>query len=127
MRTPIAYALAWPRRMSAPSPRLDLAALGRLTFEKPDDERFPALRLARAALQSGHGAPTILNAANETAVHAFLEREIGFLDIARTVERTLELMPPAGIASIEDVHAVDREARGMARSLIGRGIMARAV
>jgi 1-deoxy-D-xylulose-5-phosphate reductoisomerase len=89
MRTPIAYTLAWPKRMAAPTKRLDLAALAQLTFQAPDDRRFPALRLARAALQQGGGSPTILNAANEIAVHAFLERAIGFLDIARIVERTL--------------------------------------
>src|SRR5207302_6473409 len=89
MRTPIAYTLGLPRRIPAPTPRLDLAALGLLTFEAPDDRRFPALRLARAALQQGGGCPTILNAANEIAVHAFLGRAIGFLDIARIVERAL--------------------------------------
>ncbi len=95
MRTPIANALGWPERIAAPSPRLDLATLARLTFEAPDPQRFPALRLARAALESGGGAPTVLNAANEIAVAAFLERRIGFLDIVATVERTLEAVSGA--------------------------------
>src|SRR6202012_2996505 len=81
MRTPIAHALAWPRRMSSPSRRLDLAMLKMLTFEKPDSMRFPCLGLAQDCLRSGGVAPTILNAANEVAVQAFLGRKIGFLDI----------------------------------------------
>jgi 1-deoxy-D-xylulose-5-phosphate reductoisomerase len=127
MRTPIAYTLGWPRRMTAPTPRLDLAALGRLTFAAPDDQRFPALRLARAALQQGGASPTILNAANEIAVHAFLEREIGFLDIARIVERTLESLGDNRLASLEDVHNFDKEARQFAGSLVGGGSRARAI
>ena len=79
MRVPIAHTLAWPGRIATPAPRLDLAALGRLEFIEPDLERFPALRLAREALQAGGGAPTILSAANEVAVEAFLQRRIGFL------------------------------------------------
>jgi 1-deoxy-D-xylulose-5-phosphate reductoisomerase len=119
MRTPIAYTLAWPERMPAPVKRLDLAQLGRLTFEPPDPERFPALRLARAALREGGGAPTILNAANEAAVHAFLEREIGFRDIARVVERTLEILPDRALDDLDDVYALDREARGVAARFFG--------
>src|SRR3546814_18929941 len=80
MRTPIAYTLAWPDRMPTPSQRLDLAALARLTFEAPDPNRFPALRLARQALQTGGTAPTTPNAANEIAVECFLPGAIGFLD-----------------------------------------------
>jgi 1-deoxy-D-xylulose-5-phosphate reductoisomerase len=127
MRTPIAYTLGWPRRMPAPTPRLDLAALGRLTFAAPDEQRFPALRLARAALQQGGASPTILNAANEIAVHAFLAREIGFLDIARIVERTLESLGNNRLASLEDVHNFDKEARQVAGSLVGGGSRARAI
>ena len=93
MRTPIAYTLAWPERLSFPARRLDLAALGGLTFFPPDDKRFPALRLARQALQSGGAAPTILNAANEVAVARFLAGEIGFLDIAAIVEHTMTRVP----------------------------------
>ena len=83
MRIPIAHTLAWPERMATPSPRLDLAAVSRLEFEAPDLVRFPALRLARDALRAGGGTPAILNAANEVAVEAFLQRRIGFLDIVR--------------------------------------------
>ena len=93
MRTPIAYALAWPDRIATPTKRLDLAAVGKLTFELPDERRFPALRVARQVLMRGGGAPTVLNAANETAVHAFLEGRIGFLDIVETVEGTLAAIP----------------------------------
>jgi 1-deoxy-D-xylulose-5-phosphate reductoisomerase len=121
MRTPIANTLGWPERIAAPSPRLDLAKLGRLTFEAPDPERFPALRVARAALEAGGGAPTVLNAANEIAVAAFLDRRIGFLDIAAIVERTLEALPDQRIDRLEDVYAVDDEARAVARRLVGNG------
>lgn len=121
MRTPIAYALGWPRRIPSPAPRLDLAAIGQLTFESPDPTRFPALRLARRALQSGGAAPTVLNAANEVAVQAFLSRGIGFLDIARVVEQTLEAMEPVSLASIDDVLTQDRRARDCAWNVIKRG------
>ncbi len=119
MRTPIANALGWPDRIPAPSPRLDLAKLAQLTFEAPDPARFPALRLARAALVAGGGAPTVLNAANEIAVAAFLDERIGFLDIAATVERCLERLPDRRIDSLDDVYALDREARAAARHVIG--------
>jgi 1-deoxy-D-xylulose-5-phosphate reductoisomerase len=121
MRTPIANALGWPDRIAAPSPRLDLAQLGRLTFEAPDPERFPALRLARAALESGGGAATVLNAANEITVAAFLDNRIGFLDIAAIVERTLEVLPDRRIDSLDDVYDTDREARAIATRLVGNG------
>jgi 1-deoxy-D-xylulose-5-phosphate reductoisomerase len=120
MRTPIASTLGWPDRIPAPSPRLDFAALARLTFEPPDPVRFPALRIARAALADGGTAPTVLNAANEVAVAAFLERRIGFLEIARAVERTLDALPARPLASIEDVVATDLEAREVAGGFIGR-------
>lgn len=120
MRTPIAYTLAWPERMVAPVARLDLAAVGLLTFEEPDPARFPALRLAREALQAGGSAPTILNAANEVAVRAFLEGNIGFLDIARVVEDALLGLPTSPLLSLEDVWSVDREARAIACGLISR-------
>jgi 1-deoxy-D-xylulose-5-phosphate reductoisomerase len=118
MRTPIAYALGWPGRVGAPTKRLDLAEIGRLTFEPPDEARFPALRLARAALAQGGGAPTVLNAANETAVHAFLAGQIGFLDIAATVERTLEALPRVTLDSLDEVYNLDKAAREMAAELI---------
>lgn len=120
MRTPIASTLGWPDRIGAPSPRLDFAKLAKLTFEPPDPQRFPALRLAREALADGGTAPTVLNAANEVAVAAFLERRIGFLDIARTVERTLNALPARPVASIEDVVATDLGAREVASGFIGR-------
>ena len=118
MRTPIAYALAWPARMMAPSPRLDLAALGRLTFEPPDPVRFPALRLAREALTQGGSAPIVLNAANEVAVGGFLERRIGFLEIAQLVERCLEQTNHRSIGGLDDVYAMDSAAREHAERLL---------
>ena len=111
MRTPIAHALAYPERMPTPAARLDLAALGQLTFERPDDVRFPALRLAREALRAGGAAPTILNAANEAAVAGFLAGRLGFLDIARVVEDTMTSMPGGVIASLDDVREADAAAR----------------
>jgi len=118
MRTPIAYALAWPGRITTPTKRLDLAAIGRLTFEPPDERRFPALRIAREDLIRGGGCPTVLNAANETAVHAFLEGRIGFLDIVETVERTLDVIPEGELESLDDVYNFDRTAREVATRLL---------
>ena len=118
MRTPIACSLAWPDRVSAPVPRLDLAAIGRLTFETPDPARFPALRLAREALAHGGGATCALNAANEVAVGGFLRGEIGFLDIVPVVEGAVEAVSNAPVASLERVVAADGEARDIARGLI---------
>lgn len=118
MRTPIAYALSWPERMSTPAERLDFAKLGQLTFEPPDTERFPALRLAREALKCGGCVPTILNAANEVAVHGFLEDRIGFLDITSIVERALETAPQMKISSVGDVREVDANARKIASDLV---------
>ena len=123
MRTPIAYSLSWPERMHAPTKRLDLAALGGLAFEAPDSARFPALGLARAALLEGRSAGTVLNAANEVAVEAFLAKRIGFLAIASLVEATLEARPDltaAAPASIDEVLVVDAEARVHAKTLLGR-------
>ena len=118
MRIPIAYALAYPERISTPAERLDLARIGSLTFEVPDIERFPALRLARQALEDGGAAPIILNAANEEAVAAFLDRRIGFLDICQTVEEALHRTGAAQPRSIADVIDIDREARALARELM---------
>ena len=118
MHTQIACAPGWPGRAQAPTKRLDLAEIGRLTFEPPDPRRFPALRLAREALRRGGGSPTVLNAANETAVHAFLEGRIGFLDIATTVERALERIPSAKLDSLEEVYNLDSTAREVALKLI---------
>ncbi len=118
MRTPIAYALAWPQRMAAPAPRLDLAAIGTLTFEEPDDQKFPALRLAREALRRGGAAPIVLNAANEVAVGSFLASQIGFLDIPRLVEETMQETPSGSVGSIAEVIAIDLEARERARRIV---------
>jgi 1-deoxy-D-xylulose-5-phosphate reductoisomerase len=116
MRVPIAHALAWPERMATPCQPLDLATIGRLDFEAPDLVRFPAIRLARDAIEAGGARPAILNAANEVAVAAFLEGRIGFLEIAMIVEETLTRYSPASPASIEEIWAIDREARGHAVS-----------
>jgi 1-deoxy-D-xylulose-5-phosphate reductoisomerase len=120
MRTPIAYSLAWPKRMDTPVKRLDLGRIGSLTFEAPDPERFPALRLARQALKAGGTAPTILSAANEVAVHSFLAHEIGFLDIAGVVEETLGGSSFGKLDTLEDVHAADAGARESARRVIAK-------
>ena len=129
MRAPIACAYAWPDRLPWPAPGLDLAAVGSLTFEAPDLERFPALSLAREAMRKGGGAPAAFNAANETAVAAFLGREIGFLDIARVVEETLHAMDRSGelVSSCNDpVEAamdVDSAARKVASGLLSRTVL----
>jgi 1-deoxy-D-xylulose-5-phosphate reductoisomerase len=101
-------------------PRLDLAQLGRLEFLAPDPLRFPALRLARQALRDGAGTPTILNAANEVAVALFLDRRLGFLDIAAVVEETLELFGTPAAAALEDILALDAAARREAARLATR-------
>ena len=118
MRTPIAYAMAWPARMQTPSERLDLSKVGRLEFEPPSPDRFPSLRLARDALRQGGSAPAVLNAANEVAVAAFLDRRIGFLDIERVVEKTLTRIEPRDLESLDTVHDIDDEARRVAQSII---------
>lgn len=120
MRTPIAHALAWPDRMAVTLPRLDLAALGRLEFLPPDPVRFPALRLARDALRAGAGAPVVLNAANEVAVALFLERRLGFLDIAAVVEEVLELVGAQAVGGLDDVLALDARARREAMRMAAR-------
>ncbi len=114
MRIPIAHTLAWPERMATASPRLDLVALARLDFEAPDEIRFPALRLAREALRAGGGVPTILSAANEIAVDAFLQRRIGFLDIVGTVNRVLDAMGTPAADTLDEVVALDAAARAAA-------------
>jgi len=116
MRTPIAHTLAWPSRMLTPCKRLDLATVGRLDFEAPDLDRFPALGLAMAALRLQGAAPTILNAANEEAVAAFLAKRIGFLDIAGIVADTLDQVNAPAPADVDDVFAIDRAARSAART-----------
>ena len=128
MRAPIAFALAWPGRITWPAPRLDLAAIGSLTFEDPDIDRFPAIRLARQALKIGGGAPAAMNAANEIAVAAFLAGRIGFLDIAAVVEAVLEALEasgdlkPSGGDVIESAFAIDALARRAASSHLDRSL-----
>jgi 1-deoxy-D-xylulose-5-phosphate reductoisomerase len=114
MRTPIAYTLGWPERVETPVARLDLAEIGQLTFEKPDETRFPALRLARQALASSGSAPTVLNAANEIAVAGFLKDQIGFLDVVRVVEHTLEKSDNRNPGGLDEIIAIDAEARRIA-------------
>jgi 1-deoxy-D-xylulose-5-phosphate reductoisomerase len=115
MRTPIAHCLAFPRRMNVPVKRLDLAELGTLTFEAPDLDRFPALRLALESMRAGGIAPAVLNAADEVAVDAFLKGRIGFMDIPAAIEEVLDAMGAGGkltdAAGVEDVLAIDAEAR----------------
>jgi 1-deoxy-D-xylulose-5-phosphate reductoisomerase len=127
MRAPIACAWAWPERVTWDAPGLDLAAVGSLTFERPDEQRFPALAIARAALITGGGAPAAMNAANEVAVRAFLDRETGFLDIARTVEETLakmngtgDLKDGADSDAVEWAQMVDGAARRVAAQVLSR-------
>lgn len=118
MRVPIASCLAWPRRMDTPMAPLDLPAIGTLTFEAPNEDVFPATRLCREAITEGGAAPAVLNAANESAVAAFLAGKIAFTRIALTVERTLARGLPPPPSSLEDVLAVDREARARAAELL---------
>jgi len=124
MRTPIALSLTWPARMATPTKRIDLVELGSLTFERPDEERFRALGLARQALQHGGMAPAVLNAANEVAVAAFLDGRLGFLQIAQLVAETLELADGRGLmgeaADLAAVLATDAAARRLALNLLGK-------
>ncbi|MEO6093341.1 MAG: 1-deoxy-D-xylulose-5-phosphate reductoisomerase [Novosphingobium sp.] len=116
MRVPLASALAWPRRMDTPCAPLDLAAIGELSFRAPDETRFPATRIAREAAETGGAAPAVLNAANEIAVAAFLGGQIGFTRIAAYVEDVLSSYAPVAPATLDDVFAIDREARVRARA-----------
>ncbi|HYD25664.1 MAG TPA: 1-deoxy-D-xylulose-5-phosphate reductoisomerase [Croceibacterium sp.] len=118
MRVPIASALAWPRRIDTPCRPLDLAAIGELTFHALDEERFPATRLAREAARAGGAAPAVLNAANEVAVAAFLAGHIAFTDIAVLVAQTLDRDLPPAPNSLDDVLAVDAEARARAAAML---------
>ena len=118
MRVPIASALAWPRRMDTPCAPLDLAAIGELTFRAPDEQRFPATRLARQAAEAGGAAPAVLNAANEVAVAAFLAGQVGFTRIAAMVEDVLSRYRPPAPATLADVMAIDAEARVQSRALL---------
>jgi 1-deoxy-D-xylulose-5-phosphate reductoisomerase len=121
MGVPILYALTYPERRPMPSARLDLTRTGGLTFFAPDPEKFPCLRLARATLETGGIAPVVLNAANEIAVAAFLDKRIRFTAIAELIERALAAVPGASLTSIEQCVAVDAEARGCAKALVDAG------
>jgi 1-deoxy-D-xylulose-5-phosphate reductoisomerase len=118
MRVPIAYALHYPERVDVPTRTLDLAEVGALTFEPVDVDAFPCLRMAREAAAAGGTAPCVLNAANEIAVHAFLEGSLSFLDIPAVVEDTLERLPAAPVRAFESLYEADREARAVARELV---------
>jgi len=123
MRTPIAYALGWPKRLTTPVKPLNLVEISQLSFFEPDVIRFPGLKLAREALKSGGHAPNIFNAANEVAVAAFLEMRIGFMDIPALVEKTLDIQQnktnsKAPLMSVEAVLACDQAARLTANELI---------
>jgi 1-deoxy-D-xylulose-5-phosphate reductoisomerase len=115
MRVPISYALHHPDRVDVPVPQLDLVELGQLTFEAPDIDAFPCLRLAREAAEVGGTAPCVLNAANEVAVHAFLAGELPFTGIAQVIEQTLEAVPPKSVRHFSDLYGADTEAREAAR------------
>jgi 1-deoxy-D-xylulose-5-phosphate reductoisomerase len=119
MKGAIAYALTWPGRAALPLPRLDFAAIGRLDFRAPDPLRFPALRLAREALEAGGLAGCALNGAKEAALEAFIAGRIGFLDMARVVEQALATLSPSREPeALDDVFAMDREARRVASLMI---------
>lgn len=120
MRVPIASALAWPARMDTPCDPLDLAAIGELTFRAPDEVRFPATRLARNAVMEGGAMPATLNAANEIAVAAFLDGQISFTRIVQSVEDVLSHGVPAAPTCLDDVIAIDAEARARAKELLGQ-------
>ncbi|MEM7667093.1 MAG: 1-deoxy-D-xylulose-5-phosphate reductoisomerase [Pseudomonadota bacterium] len=118
MRVPIASCLAWPTRMETPLEPLDLTSIGELTFMAPDETRFPATRLAREAIQAGGAAPAVLNAANEIAVAAFLAGQIGFTRITAVVEDTLSRYSATAPSALEDVLAIDAEARMRAQQIL---------
>jgi 1-deoxy-D-xylulose-5-phosphate reductoisomerase len=120
MRTPLAQALAFPDRVEAGVDPLDLARIGQLGFEPPDLERFPALRLAYQALRAGGTAPAVLNAANEVAVAAFLDRRLSFLGMTAVVEETLLSTAPTALATLDDVLAADAAARARAGQIVDR-------
>ena len=121
MRTPIAHALAWPERIESGVGPLDLARSANLVFERPDLVRFPCLKLAFDALAAGGGTPAVLNAANEVAVAAFLERKLGFRAIADVISRTLDELPDLPAGTLEEVFAADAAARATARQMIRAG------
>jgi 1-deoxy-D-xylulose-5-phosphate reductoisomerase len=119
MGVPILYALTYPERRPVPGARLDLARVGQLTFFEPDVDKFPCVRLARAALEQGGSAPVVLNAANEVAVAAFLDGRIGFTRIPELIERALEGIPHSEPKAVDDCVAIDVDTRRMVQALIG--------
>jgi len=118
MRTPIAQALAWPERVASGVQSLDLTEVGRLDFEPPDHVRFPSLEIARAAARAGGTAPAVLNAANEVAVQAFLDRRLNFTGIATVIDKVLQRLGSSSVKALEDVFAADATARRLAAALI---------
>jgi 1-deoxy-D-xylulose-5-phosphate reductoisomerase len=122
MGVPILYAFTYPERRPSPGTRLDLTRVGQLTFFEPDVEKFACLRLARAALEQGGSAPVVLNAANEVAVAAFLERRIGFTTIAELIERALDTIPQTEPKAIDDCIVIDDETRRTVRALIDEAV-----
>ncbi|KYC22667.1 1-deoxy-D-xylulose-5-phosphate reductoisomerase [Pseudomonas sp. ABFPK] len=120
MRTPIANALAWPERIDSGVAPLDLFAIARLDFQAPDEQRFPCLRLARQAAEAGNSAPAVLNAANEVAVEAFLQRRIRFPEIAGMIEQVLDQEPVVPLPSLDAVFAADQRARELSREWLRR-------
>jgi 1-deoxy-D-xylulose-5-phosphate reductoisomerase len=117
MRVPISYALNYPDRLDVPVRPLDLVELGALTFEAPDLDAFPCLRLAREAAEAGGTAPCVLNAANEVAVHSFLAGDLSFVGIARVIESTLSELPAQPVGHFSDLYAADAQAREVARGV----------
>jgi len=120
MRTPIAHALAWPDRIDSGVAPLDLFSIARLDFQAPDEQRFPCLRLARQAAEAGNSAPAMLNAANEVAVAAFLERRIRYPEIASIIDEVLNLEPVVAVQELDAVFEIDSKARGLAEQWLGR-------
>ena len=118
MRTPIAYAMNYPERVPLDLPSLNLAQIGALTFFNPDHDRFPCLKLGYEALRVGGTMPAAMNAANEVAVHAFLDRRIGFLGIAETIRRTMDAHTPVEVSTIEDALHTDAWARAKALEVV---------
>jgi 1-deoxy-D-xylulose-5-phosphate reductoisomerase len=119
MRTPIAQGLAWPERLASGVQSLNLAEIGQLGFEPPDDVRFPSLELARAAARAGGTAPAVLNAANEVAVQAFLDRRLNFTAIAAVIDKVLQRLSPSPVKALGDVLDADAAARRLAAGMIG--------
>jgi 1-deoxy-D-xylulose-5-phosphate reductoisomerase len=118
MRTPIAQALAWPERVASGVQSLDMSQIGRLDFEPPDHVRFPSLGLARAAARAGGTAPAVLNAANEVAVQAFLDRRLNFTGIATVIDKVLQRLDTSPVKALGDVFDADAAARRLAAALI---------